>query len=252
MKIIERKEALEKKLKYYFTGRPCKRGHISIRSMNFGCIDCYEDKKAIRAEVMEIKRKEKSFPSLAREYGADYLLSKTMDDLYLEEIKSGDSIRVQKGVNGLIRNPLKSLEKSRAIISINALENKLGYSKSDLYERISSKFKDGMSWGNRELWHIDHIKPVNEFIKNGVYDPKIINALENLSPEWIEDNQRKGSIYKTERFDELQAKLIMNNKHIAAWLGVTERQVCRWRVENPQAPKNVIMLMQYRIKYGDL
>ena len=40
MKIISRKEAVEKDLKVYFTGKPCKNGHISIRGINGDCKDC--------------------------------------------------------------------------------------------------------------------------------------------------------------------------------------------------------------------
>lgn len=47
MEIISRKEAISKGLKYYFTGKPCKYGHISRRiSINGTCNCCkaYTDK----------------------------------------------------------------------------------------------------------------------------------------------------------------------------------------------------------------
>jgi len=41
MKIITRKEAIEQGLKRYFTGKPCKRGHISERFVSTcNCIEC--------------------------------------------------------------------------------------------------------------------------------------------------------------------------------------------------------------------
>lgn len=67
-------------------------------------------------------------------------------------------------------------------------EDALGYSFADLRNHIEAQFKDGMSWENRKEWHIDHIKPVNVFIKEGETDPKIINALSNLRPLWAYDN----------------------------------------------------------------
>ena len=43
MNIITRKEALEKRLTHYFTGKPCKRGHISERLVSGrGCMECYK------------------------------------------------------------------------------------------------------------------------------------------------------------------------------------------------------------------
>lgn len=38
--IISRKEALAKGLKRYFTGKPCKHGHISERTIS-GCVECH-------------------------------------------------------------------------------------------------------------------------------------------------------------------------------------------------------------------
>jgi hypothetical protein len=52
-------------------------------------------------------------------------------------------------------------------------------------------FDVGMSWANRSEWHIDHIKPLSLFAKEGVYDLNIINALSNLQPLWAKDNLEK-------------------------------------------------------------
>jgi hypothetical protein len=40
-KIIARKEALAKGLKRFFTGKPCKRGHVVERRVDTGdCVEC--------------------------------------------------------------------------------------------------------------------------------------------------------------------------------------------------------------------
>ena len=69
----------------------------------------------------------------------------------------------------------------------------LGYKPEELIKHIQLQFQEGMSWDNYGEWHIDHIIPIIEFIKNGVTDPKIINSLENLQPLWANDNLRKGA-----------------------------------------------------------
>ena len=57
MKIISRKEAKEQGLKYYFTGKPCGRGHIVKRSVsNYKCWqcrkeDCIEYRKTDRGKI---------------------------------------------------------------------------------------------------------------------------------------------------------------------------------------------------------
>jgi len=41
MQIITRAEAKERGLKRYFTGKPCKHGHICERNIsNSGCVEC--------------------------------------------------------------------------------------------------------------------------------------------------------------------------------------------------------------------
>lgn len=75
-------------------------------------------------------------------------------------------------------------------------EEILGYTKKQLKNHIELQFLEGMSWQNHGEWHIDHIKPVFAFVKEGTTDPKIINALENLQPLWAKDNLRKGASYR--------------------------------------------------------
>lgn len=43
MDILTKKEAITKNLKYYFTGKPCKRGHISERMLNGICLSCHRE-----------------------------------------------------------------------------------------------------------------------------------------------------------------------------------------------------------------
>ena len=71
----------------------------------------------------------------------------------------------------------------------------LGYDAVTLKEHIENKFTKGMSWENRALWDIDHIKPIDAFLKENITDLSIINALENLRPMWRRENAQKGSKY---------------------------------------------------------
>lgn len=67
----------------------------------------------------------------------------------------------------------------------------LGYTPKELSDAISSKFLDGMSWENHGEWHIDHKTPIVKIISEGIFDPKIINCLDNLIPMWSFDNMSK-------------------------------------------------------------
>lgn len=43
MKIITRQEAIAQGLSKYFTGKPCKNGHVSERTIRGACIECRKD-----------------------------------------------------------------------------------------------------------------------------------------------------------------------------------------------------------------
>ncbi len=78
----------------------------------------------------------------------------------------------------------------------------LGYSPMDLVRHIESQFTDGMSWNNRDKWHIDHIRPVASFnyTTTECEDFKKCWALENLQPLWAKDNISKGSEWQGKRW----------------------------------------------------
>jgi len=67
----------------------------------------------------------------------------------------------------------------------------LGANRETVIKHIESKFKDGMSWENRPLWHIDHIVPLS----SAKTEEQLYNLAnyQNLSPEWKADNLRKSS-----------------------------------------------------------
>lgn len=70
-------------------------------------------------------------------------------------------------------------------------EHLLGYTKSDLRAHLESQFKPGMNWSARESFHIDHIVPVADFFRRGIFDPAVINALSNLQVLTPEENRSK-------------------------------------------------------------
>lgn len=76
-------------------------------------------------------------------------------------------------------------------------EKCLGYTRHEFKRSMESKFKKGMTWDNHGDWHVDHIKPVSLFVSEGVTDPKVINALDNLQPLWAKDNLSKGAKYES-------------------------------------------------------
>jgi hypothetical protein len=67
----------------------------------------------------------------------------------------------------------------------------IGCTVPDLMRHIESKFLPGMAWNNRNLWHLDHIKPCTAY---NLLDPEQQRACfhyTNLQPLWAKDNMRK-------------------------------------------------------------
>jgi len=99
------------------------------------------------------------------------------------------------------KNPLFKLKRDiRTIIGKCLLTN--GYTKrsktytilgctfDDFSTYIETQFVEGMSWDNRNEWHIDHIVPISF----GITEEEIIliNHYTNLRPLWAMDNIIKG------------------------------------------------------------
>lgn len=70
----------------------------------------------------------------------------------------------------------------------------LGCSYEEFKAHIESQFAEGMSWDNRDEWHLDHIKPLS----SGTSEEEILtlNHYSNIQPLWAEDNLSKGSRYE--------------------------------------------------------
>jgi len=72
----------------------------------------------------------------------------------------------------------------------------VGCSPEFLKEYLEKQFKDGMSWDDRNKWHIDHIIPLcSAKTEEEIYQ---LSHYTNLQPLWAEDNLKKGNkILKT-------------------------------------------------------
>ncbi len=69
----------------------------------------------------------------------------------------------------------------------------LGCSWADFVVHIERQFLPGMSWDNKHLWQIDHVKALSKW---DLTDPVQLAAacnFRNLAPLWAEDNARKGN-----------------------------------------------------------
>lgn len=73
MKVTSRKEAINLGLKYYFTGKPCKHGHVSKRKSYSGvCYECFITKQRESYDSEKACARVKDYYSRNREKRLDY------------------------------------------------------------------------------------------------------------------------------------------------------------------------------------
>jgi len=72
----------------------------------------------------------------------------------------------------------------------------VGCSVEDLKLHLEKQFKDGMTWENRSLWHVDHIRPLSSFELKYPEQQKLAFHYTNLQPLWSHENHAKSDKYE--------------------------------------------------------
>lgn len=92
--------------------------------------------------------------------------------------------RIRRGINMSLAKGVKRGRSWEALV---------GYTTADLARHIERQFTRGMSWENRDRWHIDHIVPLKSFSYEAPEDPEFRAAwaLSNLRPLWKPANEEK-------------------------------------------------------------
>ena len=211
-----RKEAQALGSKYYFTGKPCKHGHVTFRYTTGPCHGCVstasEDswasknqskrRESVRAygqsqagKERRAKWEEENVTHL-RAYHAEWRSGneqhktrrRTYHRLWQRNKRQNDPRF--KAIKSL-RDRLNSALRSRRQLKNNSILLLVGCSKAELVAHLESQFEAGMSWDNYnwETWHIDHIKPVATF--EDPEDPECWHYT-NLRPRWAKENIAAG------------------------------------------------------------
>ena len=194
MDVISKTDAIDAGEKYFFTGIQCSNSHIDKRRVSDGhCMSCARDfnKKRKRHSYMRDYHTDarRSDPERYRDNNRRWRAN-NLEDARRSESKSKRRFysTTQGKAQGFIRNCLRRVflgDKDDSSFSI------IGYTSDELIKHISKTMLKGMSWDNYGEWHIDHILPISVMVKNGVTDPKVVNALTNLRAMWAFDNLSK-------------------------------------------------------------
>jgi Uri superfamily endonuclease len=91
----------------------------------------------------------------------------------------------------LVRNRVRNFLKSKKINKKNKTFDIVGCSPDFLKTHLENQFVNGMSWENKNKWHIDHIIPLSSAkTEEEIY--KLCHYT-NLQPLWAEDNLKKSN-----------------------------------------------------------
>jgi len=224
--VIKRSVAKEAGLVHYFTGKPCKHGHIAKRTVaNGSCRECdikrlaspqaKAKSKAYRdanKDLINAKNKARyeanpePYKQRARDrYAADpdsirarnkEWVKRNKDSLriYIRDyrrrrIKEDPTFRAQAMVRVMLTRCIRRASSKKSA----STEEILGYSASEFRKHIESLFKHGMSWANHGKWHVDHIRPLSSFDLTTLDGLRAANSLHNLQPLWAKKNLKKSA-----------------------------------------------------------
>lgn len=154
------------------------------------------NRKAIRVSSIpndaHVKAWELNLDDIAR-------IAARLHDAHVKEWRS-DSARIARWRHkNSIEHMLRSKVKHGVYRSLkenaprSGWSDHLGYTMSELKDHLEKRFIDGMSWDNRDQWHIDHIKPLCSFqITRADSDEfRECFGIQNMRPMWPEDNRAK-------------------------------------------------------------
>lgn len=235
MKIISRKDAKKIGLKFYFTGKPCKYGHISERRIGSACLICENIKqsspdwkrknnlasakyrksekgkipplkyaktekgKLTHKKYRESKKGRETFERRRLKVYAQHKKWREGEKgkLYNKKKLSQTHYRLHDRLSSFFRNTIHKVSGTyRKNLTMRELT---GLNKKQMVKYIESKWETGMTWKNhtRTGWHIDHIIPVDYFIKNMDYTDINVQKqcwnYKNLQPMWAKKNIKKSN-----------------------------------------------------------
>lgn len=183
--------------KRYYTGIPCKHGHVAERLVsNKTCMQCVKNKANARyaADPSKVKRRAidwaRANPERNRERVRVWQAENPERVAEWRRIRKVDPVWRCATVMRRILAKVLLITKERKDAGTFV---KLGYGPDEFRKHIEMQFRGKMTWDNHGKWHVDHIIPVIAMIEGGERDPSVINSLTNLRPIWAKENLRKGS-----------------------------------------------------------
>lgn len=225
---VTRTEAIERKLSYYISDKPCRHGHVGFRRVKtYECYECSKGRNRQWHSDNPVSAFERGLrfrannPNYFQQYNLDNpevrkrankKWRKAHPEKHVAEVS-----RYQKRHAGKINKKRRLRRKTTLAFRIRcnlatrlamAVRNGsarkaastvklVGCSIAELMLYLEKRFLPGMSWDNYGLgadkWHVDHIKACANFDLADSDQQKTCFHFSNLQPLWQTDNLRKGA-----------------------------------------------------------
>ena len=206
-----REEAEELQHEYFFTGKPCERGHIDIRGTNHRrCLACNREKSITENQREERKEWKRNYRK------QDHIRSKDND--YRKRILKEDPVfRLRLNVSARISNFFAG---RRSAGKLEKTEELLGCTYKEFHSWIEQQMSDGMTMENYGLtgWHLDHCRPVMSFKDKNIDEDETVQRVafnwRNYQPLWGSENQSKN-----DEWNEEMEKEWINRMRTLGWEG---------------------------------
>jgi hypothetical protein len=244
MEIITRKQAREQGLKTYFTGKPCKNGHVALRYTAGRCLECCEVWTKENEERRRQKRQEdpafdEKMKAKQRRAGAAFternperrqeLRDAWMADpanrqrkhKYNQQFKKTEESRAVANARRIVRYETEpqfvmacrlrarmhtAFNAARAFKSSKS-QVLLGCSWQVLVGHLEALLAEGMAWENYQEWHLDHIRPCASFDLTDPAQQRVCMNWRNLQPMWGAENLAKSDNWTPEMEAEWAANM---------------------------------------------
>lgn len=217
--IVSRAEALRLGLKEYFTGKPCKYGHIAPRKLLGKCGVCSACRKTIATAWREENREKhnawgRENPEARRASQNKYLENhpdrrkeSALAWFYRNRDKVRETQRKRKkwrqknDLDYRLRKNLRSrlhkaLTRASAAKSGKTMDL-TGCTVEELKAHLARQFAPGMTWDNYGhgpgRWNVDHRLPCAAFDLTEPEQQRACFRYSNLQPMWHPENVRKGA-----------------------------------------------------------
>lgn len=139
----------------------------------------------------QAKKQDSQYLQSRREYGEHWRKSEEGKKYHREYYRNRRKTDPLFACITRLRSRLNMFLRKNSYHKPTQTEKLLGTNWEGFKKHFEKLFVDGMSWDNRDLWHIDHIVPLSS--ATTVEELEKLCHYTNLQPLWISDNLIKGN-----------------------------------------------------------